>query len=63
MVGLILCLGWDCVHLVWKGERPRLRQDGPRDAHSPRLSFLEAKALKRTSTSATAKAKLTAHTL
>ena len=33
--------------MVWKGERPRLRQDGPRDAHSPRSSFLEAKALKR----------------
>ena len=42
VVGLIL-LSW----LVWKGERPRLRQDGPRDAHSPRLSFLVAKALKR----------------
>ena len=27
--------------------RPRLRQDGLRDAHSPRLSFVEAKALKR----------------
>ena len=49
MVGLILCLGWVCVHLVWKGKRPRLRQDGPRDAHSPRLSFLEAKALKQQS--------------
>ena len=47
MVGFISCLGWVCVRLVWKGERPRLRQDGPRDAHSPRLSFLEAKALKR----------------
>ena len=29
------------------GERLQLCQDGPRDAHSSRLSFLEAKALKR----------------
>ena len=48
MVGLIL-LSWLGLRSLGmeKGERPRLRQDGPRDAHSPRLSFLEAKALKR----------------
>ena len=51
VVDLILLSWLGLRSLVWKGERPWLRQDGSRDAHSPRLSFLEAKALKRLSPS------------